>query len=105
MMALTSSVGATSSASGSSKRKSMFTSLFSKTSDARTKGTTPGLGEAEDDCLHDERLESADLTAIWRSPSSKVRFPSLTSVSSFYLPCLHPRTFLTSSSTRTKKHY
>jgi hypothetical protein len=52
----------------------MFSTFFSSAKPQYPKLSAPGIVEGEEDCLHDESLESAVLTAIWRSTSSKVRF-------------------------------
>lgn len=55
------------------KRMSMFSTFFSGPKEACSKlAAAPGLSPGEADCLHDDKLESATLTSIWRSPSSKV---------------------------------
>ena len=54
------------------KTKNMLSTFFSS-SKSYSKPSAPGIVEGEEDCLHDESLASAALTAIWRSASSKVR--------------------------------
>jgi len=58
----------------SGRPKNMFSTFFSSAKPQCPKLSAPGIVEGEEDCLHDESLESAALTAIWRSTSSKVRF-------------------------------
>src|SRR5271169_490314 len=54
------------------RRKSMFSSLFSSRKEVLVKISPPGIRADEYNCTNDSRLESAVLTDLWRSASSKV---------------------------------
>lgn len=54
------------------KPKTMFSNFFAATKTASSKQLAPGFVEGEEDCLDDQSLHSAALTAIWKSPTSKV---------------------------------
>ena len=51
----------------------MFSNLFAAVKPSAPKvPSAPGLAEDESDCLHDAALDSPALSAIWKSPASKV---------------------------------
>jgi|SRR5271168_3824974 len=59
------------------KPKNMFSTLFANVKGSSPRVSMQGIPPGEGDCLYDETLESAALTAIWRSSSSKVTCASL----------------------------